>query len=122
MYASSGSHVREKKKSVYDCGVCVSDCIKLPFNYKMDHVQSSDIAVVHSDNGEDLSEAMPPCNATTVPSKKACLTQTDSKNFLKTPVVAAVDGVVGFVDFVLASDRDLFGEPLSFFKQQCPTS
>ncbi len=63
-----------------------------------------------------VSEDIAPCCVSTAEPKNACLSQTDSKNFLRTPVVAAVDGLVGFVDFVLAPDRNLFVESLRFFK------
>ena len=80
----------------------------------MDHV-----VVVRSEDQDVVNEGMLACcNLSTVPPKKAYSSQTSSKNFLKTPVVAAVDGMFGFVDCVLASDRDLSVEPLNFFKYQ----
>jgi hypothetical protein len=84
----------------------------------MDHV------LVRSENQDTVNEGMMACCNTSAPQpKKAYSSQTDSKNFLRAPVVAAVDGMFGFVDCVLASDRDLSAdlsaEPLNFFRHQC---
>ncbi len=80
----------------------------------MDHV------VVRSEDQDVINEGMLACcNVSTLPPKKAYSSQTSSKNFLKTPVVAVVDGMFGIVDCVLSSDRDLSVEPLNFFKYQC---
>ncbi len=77
---------------------------------------------MRSENQDVVNEGMLACcNVKTVPPKKAYSSQTSSKNFLKTTVVAAVDGMFGFVDCVLASDRDISIEPLNRFKNQCLT-
>ncbi len=83
-----------------------------------------DNVVVRSDNQDIVNEGMLACcNVSTLTTKKAYSNQNSSNNFLRSPVVAAVDGIVGIVDYALASDRDLIDDlsvkPLNFIKEQC---
>ena len=77
--------------------------------------------VVWSDDKDVVSEGMlARCNTSN--SKSETTFQQSSTNVLKTPVVAAIDNMVGLVEFVLTSKDDGRSgqfEPFLCLKQEC---